>query len=147
MSDLQESTPAASITSAAASTLGGCAARRERKSRAVNRLASVIAQLPNGVTFTGSPDNFNEAYIRRWLQEHEASNVATSHAEEREETSSKKPELPNDGTNFVVGLFSLNINEIQVSDLKRLRCAVPMDEYTLFKNRKCARVNRQNRTE
>lgn len=38
-----------------------------------------------------------------------------------------KPELPNDGVTFRVGLFAIDINKVTVDGLKRLRRVVPMD--------------------
>ena len=41
-----------------------------------------------------------------------------------------------------MGLFNINIDEASIKDLKAMRKLLPREEYTLLKNRKCARLNR-----
>ena len=41
-----------------------------------------------------------------------------------------------------MGLFKINLDEASIKDLKAMRKLLPREEYTLLKNRKCARFNR-----
>ena len=46
---------------------------------------------------------------------------------------------------FNIGLFTLDLERVKVSDLKSMRKLLPRTEYKLLKNRKCARRSRFRR--
>ena len=46
---------------------------------------------------------------------------------------------------YTIGLFTLDVEQVKVSDLKSMRKFLPRTEYILLKNRKCARMRRCQR--
>ena len=46
---------------------------------------------------------------------------------------------------YTIGLFTLDMGKVRVSDLKSMRKFLPRIEYNLLKNRKCARMRRSQR--
>ena len=54
-----------------------------------------------------------------------------------------------DGDNNIVhiGCFRIDLEQIAVKDLIKLRKKVPKEEYRLLKNRKCARESRKKKRE
>jgi len=46
---------------------------------------------------------------------------------------------------YTIGLFTLDVEQVKVSDLKSMRKFLPRLEYSLLKNRKCARMRRSQR--
>ena len=102
------------------------------RKRKPNRIQQVLDDLPFGVRFIGTLDQFNEEYLRQ-QREVKDDFVQTEESIENGE--------------IVVGLFALDVEQLTLVSLKRMRYVLPRDQYRRIKDRIAARITRRKRAE
>jgi len=101
----------------------------------------MLANLPPGFTYVGPADRCTEEYIVSELK-----NQALFHDSDTY-SANLRLELSTDSNArlFTLGLFTIDIDRVRVSDLKNMRKLLPRTEYKLLKNRRCAHLGRHRR--
>ena len=92
-----------------------------------------MSNLPRGFTWIGPPGLCTEEYVLSHLTTEDFEKAPLCKAVDNEQRL------------FTVGLFRIDIQEVQVQDLKDMRKVLPRPQYKLLKNRMCARLGRSRR--
>jgi len=113
-----------------------------RKRTKLSKTAQLLANLPPGFTFVGPEGYCTEEYVMAELK-----NEQLCQQKGDEFSASRRLDMTaeSDSRVFNIGLFTLDLERVKVSDLKIMRKLLPRTEYKLLKNRKCARRSRFRR--
>ena len=108
------------------------------------KLKIILTSLPEGVTFIGDSQDFNEEFVT--LLAKERSKQLAAHPNMKVELQEyKNPSGIHKTDQFLICQFVIDIVRISVKDLIAMRKFLPFQEYRQLKNRKCARESRKKR--
>ena len=119
--------------------------KRTRKSK----IQQVLDDLPHGVRFIGRDDQYTEEYFTtkggQSIQP-EGSNASLNGSTDGSDRVASN-EGSGDGSELIIGLFAIQLDQITLMSLKRMRYVLPRDDYRRLKDRISARNIRRKRTE
>ena len=112
-----------------------------RKRTKLSKTAQLLANLPLGFTFVGPEGCCTEDYVLAELK----NELLCQNSDEFSASRRLEMTAESDSRVFSIGLFTLDLERVKLSDLKSMRKLLPRTEYKLLKNRKCARRSRFRR--